>query len=378
MDLLTAITKESITDEDVNILIGVNGSGKSTYLNEVSKHFLNRSKNVIAIANTIFDKFDSRDKNLKILRHSRGKGTIKHTIKEVFRIFEKKDEKAFFGINSVFEYVGFQSSFSIRMVGLQPHFAENLRKNEHLFDREELEIAHNFLNMYIEEAHYRRDVFTFEFSHDFYGLRNLDFLKFLSLEYKLRKARVLYRIDFFFTKKGQQIPVTKASSGELALLSTMMFINSHIEENSVILIDEPENSLHPQWQVEYVKRIVDVFYFYQPKIVIATHSPLIINGAELSLNRVKIFKANLWGLFLPYEKKLKNVEQIYEEYFNVTTPENRFLSDLVVDKMNLLYGNQISLEDFARIINNQITQSFDDRQKRALEEIIKLAQNSHG
>ena len=71
------------------------------------------------------------------------------------------------------------------------------------------------------------------------------------------------------------------------------------------------------------------------------------------------------------------MEQIYEEYFNVTTPENRFLSDLVVEKMNLLYANQINLTDFVQIINDQIAQSFDSRQQRALAEIINLAQESH-
>lgn len=38
------------------------------------------------------------------------------------------------------------------------------------------------------------------------------------------------------------------SSGELSVLLSILKINSEIEENSVVLIDEPEVSLHPAWQ----------------------------------------------------------------------------------------------------------------------------------
>ncbi len=51
--------------EDLSILIGENGSGKSTLLNNLSKYFLGRDENVIALANSIHDKFDSKHRNFK-------------------------------------------------------------------------------------------------------------------------------------------------------------------------------------------------------------------------------------------------------------------------------------------------------------------------
>ncbi|MFN8283997.1 MAG: AAA family ATPase [Chitinophagales bacterium] len=61
----------SNTDEDINIIIGENGSGKSTLLNELAKYYLGGSANVIAIANTIYDKF-SYSKKIKVQRASTG------------------------------------------------------------------------------------------------------------------------------------------------------------------------------------------------------------------------------------------------------------------------------------------------------------------
>lgn len=83
-----------------------------------------------------------------------------------------------------------------------------------------------------------------------------------------------------------------ASSGELALITSIVYISTVISERTVILIDEPENSLHPKWQKQFVQILFDIFYFFQPKIIIATHSPLIVNGAELFTKDPKIFKAD--------------------------------------------------------------------------------------
>lgn len=54
--------------------------------------------------------------------------------------------------------------------------------------------------------------------------------------------------------------------------------------NSVILIDEPEISLHPQWQ----KKIIDVYESIgkNNQFIIATHSPHIIGYIELKQLRV--------------------------------------------------------------------------------------------
>jgi len=49
----------------------------------------------------------------------------------------------------------------------------------------------------------------------------------------------------------------------------------------VILIDEPELHLHPEWQRKYIKVILDAFKYYVSKgfkfhFIIATHSPYIL------------------------------------------------------------------------------------------------------
>ncbi len=67
------------------------------------------------------------------------------------------------------------------------------------------------------------------------------------------------------------------SSGEQHQLVMLYEFLFHIDENTLLLIDEPELSLHVSWQVDFLrnmKRIIEVTKF---DALIATHSPQIIH-----------------------------------------------------------------------------------------------------
>ncbi|WP_333997304.1 AAA family ATPase [Burkholderia cepacia] len=71
------------------------------------------------------------------------------------------------------------------------------------------------------------------------------------------------------------------SSGQWNMLFTMLGLALTVRDESVILIDEPENSLHPDWQRRYIDllgRILDSRRGCH--IVIASHSPLIASGVK--------------------------------------------------------------------------------------------------
>ncbi|WDY55195.1 AAA family ATPase [Vibrio fluvialis] len=82
------------------------------------------------------------------------------------------------------------------------------------------------------------------------------------------------------------IPLTglaKRSSGEQCLFLLFLGIISSIEDNALICIDEPEISLHPQWQEKFVDILKDSFSDYHGcHFLIATHSPLIVSDISAS------------------------------------------------------------------------------------------------
>ena len=76
---------------------------------------------------------------------------------------------------------------------------------------------------------------------------------------------------------GETIPLSELSSGEqheLVLVYELLF---KVEEGSVILIDEPELSLHVSWQKRFISNLQKIQNLKKMKIIIATHSPQIIN-----------------------------------------------------------------------------------------------------
>lgn len=84
-------------------------------------------------------------------------------------------------------------------------------------------------------------------------------------------------------KKGTAFELSDSSSGETHLLCQFIGIMADIRSGSLILIDEPENSSHPEWQMNYVGWLRDIFKNYRDcHFVIATHSPLILSNMKAS------------------------------------------------------------------------------------------------
>src|SRR5690606_7280818 len=110
---------------------------------------------------------------------------------------------------------------------------------------------------------------------------------------------------------------------------------THIKERSLILIDEPETSLHPIWQKDYIKFLLDIFHYEQPKIIIATHSPLLVSGAEVFASQLTVKRYNqkskAFEIFQPTKQSL---EKLLYDFFGLITPKNHFLSEITIDLLN--------------------------------------------
>ena len=79
------------------------------------------------------------------------------------------------------------------------------------------------------------------------------------------------------TSSGSQLAPVLLSSGEqheLVILYELLF---RVSKNSIILIDEPEISLHVAWQDEFLKDLGQMAELSQFHALVATHSPQIIS-----------------------------------------------------------------------------------------------------
>lgn len=77
---------------------------------------------------------------------------------------------------------------------------------------------------------------------------------------------------------GDSHPLTTLSSGELVALQLMHFMRLHYRRGSILLVDEPEQHLHPSLQVEVVNSIRGESTDGQ--LWLATHSPNVLNAVD--------------------------------------------------------------------------------------------------
>ena len=76
---------------------------------------------------------------------------------------------------------------------------------------------------------------------------------------------------------GTALPINKLSSGEKQMLIMMYQLLFRTTPHSVVIIDEPEISLHVAWQQKLGRVLKDVARLRDLQILVATHSPQIIH-----------------------------------------------------------------------------------------------------
>lgn len=83
-------------------------------------------------------------------------------------------------------------------------------------------------------------------------------------------------LKFNLGSETEERDIRTLSSGEIQMIVilTHLFFNPEVERANVFIIDEPELSLHVQWQEKFVNALMDASE--ETQFIMATHSPSII------------------------------------------------------------------------------------------------------
>lgn len=81
--------------------------------------------------------------------------------------------------------------------------------------------------------------------------------------------------------EGSTFPLYELSSGEFHMFTSLLNLGLGMEADSVVMVDEPENSLHPQWQRDLMEYIFEISeqVLQHGHLIVCTHSPLIVSAA---------------------------------------------------------------------------------------------------
>ena len=108
-------------------------------------------------------------------------------------------------------------------------------------------------------------------------LRKIQAFKRIANSRFLHKSISVGREGIKIHSSGSQLDLEMLSSGEQHELVMIYDLLFRVKKNSLILIDEPELSLHVAWQKQFFPDLEDMARLSDFQALVATHSPQIIN-----------------------------------------------------------------------------------------------------
>lgn len=119
----------------------------------------------------------------------------------------------------------------------------------------------------------------------------------------------------------------------------MMGIASSISDGSLICIDEPEISLHPKWQLEYIDLLQNTFSDYKGcHFLIATHSPQIVSG--LKSNNGYILSLENDELTTSVDNSFRSADYQLAEIFDTPGYRNEYITKLAINLFSKVKNNK--------------------------------------
>ena len=133
-----------------------------------------------------------------------------------------------------------------------------------------------------------------------------------------------------YQRKGSDkvLNVRNLSTGlKTFVILKMLLTSGVIERNGTIILDEPENHLHPEWQLLFAELIVLIQKEFGVHVLLNTHSPYFLNAIEVYT--VKYGVDDKCKYYLAFSKDdISNIEDVTDNIEAIYSKLARPLQDL--------------------------------------------------
>lgn len=322
------VIPESYPPTNINVLIGRNGTGKTTIISKMVSCFLQKDKES-EFGESLIPDFDIK--------------------KHIFPVLINVSFSAFDNTNKYIEDEEVSDLIKYYYVGLRKRTPDNesgilLKSIDELTN--EFLVSINSCREKLLKDRWLKALYVLQSDPNF---KDQDLTTLIELDYtiedeKERKAEYEKRVISIFSS---------LSSGHKIVLLSITRIVELIEEKSLILIDEPETHLHPPLLSAFIRALSELLINRNGVAIIATHSPVILQEVPSScvwklIRYGDIVKSNR----LRIESFGENVGVLTHEVFNLEVINSGFhkiLEDVVnntesYDEAITLFKDQIGLE----------------------------------
>lgn len=151
--------------------------------------------------------------------------------------------------------------------------------------------------MKICTTHQGKTLEDFQISSKTYRFKNAFNNFFDKLQFQEVDNTALDEKKIIFSKNGRSIFIDDLSTGEKQIVfrGTQLLRNANTMDNSIILIDEPELSMHPRWQnkiLPYYRNLFTKNSIQSSQLIIATHSEYVLRSALKDKDNILIIILN--------------------------------------------------------------------------------------
>lgn len=149
------------------------------------------------------------------------------------------------------------------------------------------------------------------------------------------------------TRGGTYVDFDDISSGEFNLLLLMLDIILYGDnKNLLVLLDEPEISQHPNWQIELVSMLDEALEGYSSHLLVATHSHFLVSNLPLGRsNVINLDKDALDKVVVSYiqsETYGWSSEEVLLKVFKMSTDRSRYLAEMISNLLENIDNRAIS------------------------------------
>lgn len=139
------------------------------------------------------------------------------------------------------------------------------------------------------------------------------------------------------------------SSGEFAMLSTVLSISAAANDpHTLVLLDEPELSQHPNWQMMLIDNLDRALKNQVCHLLIATHSHMLVSDLPMNRSSVtqleKDIDGNLNATQISECTYGWSAEEVLLKVFKTATDRNRYFGERIGKLLEQMGNNTINPE----------------------------------
>lgn len=213
-----------------------------------------------------------------------------------------------------------------------------------------------------------------------YNIENFDSYNIFQL-YTYRQNRMFSKLKCKIkTSDGTFIDFDDISSGEFNLLIMMLNIILLDSPNHLlVLLDEPEISQHPNWQIDIVGMLDEALNQYHSHIITATHSHFLVSNLPLGRSEVididKDKDGNVTIEKIQQSTYGWSLEEVLLKVFKMATDRSKYLAELVGEFLQALGSDNITIDEVKNKLSflQQVSTNLSevDPMKKVINSIVK-------